>query len=111
MKRKFASLALGSVNQLKVLVTAPTMQAGSLGSRAADALETRLGRLYRGCGASTVAAMSVFPNLNSLNIDERTCSCSNLGSDVSVPEWPRSKHIYISRIRPWIASGHKLKGM
>ena len=39
------------------------MQTGSLGSRAADTLDTRLGRLYRGCGASTVAAISVFPNL------------------------------------------------
>jgi len=69
MKRKFAGLALGSVTKLKVLVTEPTMQTGSLGPRAADALKTRLGRLYRGCGASAVAAISAFPNLISLDID------------------------------------------
>ena len=40
------------------------MQTGSLGSRAANTLDTRLGRLYRGCGASTVAAISVFPKSN-----------------------------------------------
>ncbi len=71
MKRKFAGFALRSVTKLKVLVTEPARWNGSLGSRAADALETRLGRLYRGCGASTVAAISVFPNLTSLDIDVR----------------------------------------
>ena len=48
-----------------------TMRTESFGAHAADTLETRLGRLYRGCGASVVAAISVLPSLISLDIDVR----------------------------------------
>ena len=54
-----------------MLVSEPKMPEVKLGVRASEALTTRLGRLYRGCGAAVAAVLNMCPKVTSLTLDVR----------------------------------------
>jgi len=62
--------------KLSIVVTQPACTTNQLGSRGSEplimlALETRLGRLYRGCGTSVTALIQICPSLTALSLDIR----------------------------------------
>jgi len=69
LTKKFPSVCRAT--KLSIVVTEPPSTANQLGSRASEALETRLGRLYRGCGASIAALIQMCPSLTTLRLDIR----------------------------------------
>ena len=70
LKKKFPPSAC-HVTELSVLVSEPKMPEVKLGVRASEALTTRLGRLYRGCGAAVAAVLNMCPKVTSLTLDVR----------------------------------------